>query len=133
VALSIQIVTPTQAVLDIECDEVAVPGANGELGLLSQHVPLISALRPGVLTMIKGGKRRHFVVGAGFAEIDDDKITILTGRCEESAEIDIDRAKLALSHAEEKLAALGPDEPLHAKYLRRAARAQARIDCASRS
>lgn len=131
-ALAIRVVTPSAAVLDVECDQATVPGVNGELGLLPQHVPLISALQPGILTTFTGNKRQHYVVGGGFAEIDEDRVTILTGRCEPASEVDVERAKRALKDAQERLDKLGPDEPLYAKYRRRSARAQARLDGAAR-
>jgi F-type H+-transporting ATPase subunit epsilon len=55
--LKLAIVTPDAEALNVEADEVAAPGEAGELGILPSHVPLISALRPSVLTVIRGGKR----------------------------------------------------------------------------
>ena len=69
-AIQLAIVTPTREAVAMECDEVIAPGAEGEVGLLPGHVPLITALSPGVLTVYKGGHQRFFAVGTGFAEIE---------------------------------------------------------------
>jgi F-type H+-transporting ATPase subunit epsilon len=131
--LSISLVTPEKDVLDMECDEVIVPGVYGELGLLPGHIPLISAMKAGVLTTFSQGKRRHFVVSSGFVEIDDDRITILAGTCEPADEVDVERAKRALAEARKKLDALSPEDPNYAGLQARAHRAEARLDAASRA
>jgi len=131
-ALKLAIVTPDSAGVEIECDEAIAPAVNGELGLLSQHVPLISALAPGVLTVITNGKREYYVVGTGFVEMDDDTISILTSTYEAANDVDVTRAKQALATANEKLNNLSPGEPGYHKAALKAKRAQARIDCAAR-
>ena len=131
--LELHVVTPTAAALDVECDEVIVPGVYGELGFMPGHVPLITALRPGVLVAIREGRRQIFAVSSGFAEIDQNKVTILTDSCEPASAVDVERARKALHGAEEKLKTLGPDDPGFAEAQRRAALAQARIDAAART
>jgi F-type H+-transporting ATPase subunit epsilon len=131
-ALKLAIVTPDSPGVEIECDEAIAPGVNGELGLLSQHVPMVSALAPGVLTVIANGKRDYYVVGTGFVEMDDDTVSILTSTCEAASNVDVARAKQALSTANEKLSSLGPDEPGYHKAALKVQRAQARLDGAAR-
>lgn len=131
-SLRLSIVTPEADVLSMECDEVIVPGVNGELGLLPGHIPLVTALKPGVLTLLRGGKRVYYAVSTGFAEIAEDQVTILTDSSEESAALDVARARKALSEAEEKLKALGPDDDAYGEQRRRADRAAARLDAAAR-
>jgi F-type H+-transporting ATPase subunit epsilon len=131
-ALKLAIVTPEEQVVDQEVDEVVAPGANGEIGLLPGHVPIITALKPGVLTLIKNAKRTHFAVSTGYAEVEGETITVLTDSCEEAGTIDVQRAKRALGEALEKLKALSPDEPTYVEQKRRSDRAQARIDAAER-
>lgn len=130
--LELHVVTPTSAALDVDCDEVIVPGVYGELGFLPGHVPLITALRPGVVTIIRENRRQNYVVSSGFAEIDQNKVTVLTDTWEPASEVDVDRARRALASAEEKLKTLGPDDPGYVEAQRKAARAQARIEAASR-
>jgi len=130
--VKLAIVTPDSQGLKLECDEVVAPGVNGELGLLPQHVPMVSALAPGVLTAITNGKAEFFVVGAGFVEMDDDTVSILASTCEAASDIDVARAKKALSNAQEQLNSLGPNEPGYHKANLKASRAQARLNCAAR-
>ncbi|MCK6552680.1 F0F1 ATP synthase subunit epsilon [Myxococcota bacterium] len=131
-ALKLAIVTPEADVLSVDCDEVIVPAVNGEIGFLPGHVPVVTAIRPGVLTLLKGGKRSYYAVSTGFAEIAEDQVSILTDSSEESAAIDVARAKKSLTDAEEKLKTLSPDDPAYVEMHRRADRANARIDAASR-
>ncbi len=131
-ALKIAIVTPDHESLSIDCDEVVVPGFNGELGLLPGHVPVVSALRPGVLTVISAQKRSFYAVATGFAEIEGAQVTILTEACEESSKIDSARAQRALEQAETALAKLSNEDAGYAEQQRRAARARARLDACVR-
>ena len=131
-ALRISIVTPDRDALAVECEEAVVPGVEGELGLLPQHVPLVSALAPGVLTTVQGGKKAYYVVGTGFAEIDEDLITILTNTCEAAKDVDLARAKKSLADATAKLDQLGPEDPGYAKAQMRAKRAAALDEGAAR-
>lgn len=131
-ALTLSVVTPTAEALSMTVDEVVVPGTLGEIGLLPGHVPLISALRPGTMTIVRDGKRSQSVVSTGFVEIDQDKVTVLTESYEPATSIDVERARKALGEAEERLRTLSADEPGYVEARRRAERAQARIDGAAR-
>lgn len=131
-ALKLAIVTPDADVLQVECDEVVVPGTNGELGILPGHVPLITGLRPGVLMIVKGGKKTFYAVSYGFAEVENDVVTVLTDSSEEASTIDAARAKKALSEAEAKMQTMSPDDNGYSELKRRAERATARIDAAAR-
>lgn len=131
-ALKLAIVTPDADILQIECDEVIVPGINGEIGILPGHVPLISALRTGVLALFKSGKKTHYAVSTGFVEVENDVVTVLTDSAEEASALDVARARKALVEAEDKLKTLSPEDSQYAEMKRRADRASARIDAASR-
>jgi F-type H+-transporting ATPase subunit epsilon len=138
VHLLVSIVTPELSLEAMECDEVIVPGVHGELGLLAQHVPLISALEPGILTLVEyardhtiglvmGQARRHFVVSRGFVEISEDVVTILAQTCEPTGEIDEARARRALSEAEQALESRPEGTSEHELWAERARRARARL------
>ncbi len=114
------------------CEEVIAPGILGEIGLLPGHVHLLTALKPGVLTVVHDRKRTHRAVSTGFVEIEDDTVTILTDACEEAAAIDVARAKRALSEAEAALQDLSPWEPKATEERRRAERARARLETVAR-
>jgi F-type H+-transporting ATPase subunit epsilon len=131
-ALSLAIVTPEADVLSVEADEVVVPGTNGELGFLPGHVPLITGLRAGVLTLIRGGKKTFYAVSTGFAEVEGDRVSVLTDSAEEAAAVDVGRAKKALAEAEEQVKTLSPDDVAYFDARRRLERATARIEAASR-
>ncbi len=130
--IQLAIVTPSAEALAIGCDEVVAPGVNGEIGLLAGHVPLITALKSGVLTVVEGSKKRYFAVAPGFAEIEGDTVTILTDACEAAEDVDVERAKRALLDAEAKLGDLGSEDPGHHAAVRRLERARARIDAVAR-
>ncbi len=131
-AVKLAIVTPDQEALALECDEVVVPGARGEIGLLPGHVPLITTLRPGVLTIVNGTKKAFYAVASGYAEVEGDTVTILTDSCEESGKVDVQRAQRAQTDAEAQLLQLSPDTAGFAEQHLRVLRARARIDAAAR-
>lgn len=131
-ALSLAVVTPEKEALRVECDEVVAPSVAGEVGLLPGHIPIITSLKPGVLTVIQGGSKQFFAVSDGYAELDEGSVTVLTGSCEAQADIDPDRAKDALKRAEEALADKSAEDDDYIELLRRQARALARLDVANR-
>jgi F-type H+-transporting ATPase subunit epsilon len=130
--LQLSVVTPSAEVLKSEVDEVIVPGLKGEIGMLPGHVPLVSALKPGVLVILQGGKKKFYAVSSGFTEIDADQVTILTDTCEPAEGIDGERAKRALVSAQTELEGLGPEDPGYGKTRRRVERALSRLDAVSR-
>lgn len=103
-SLQLDIVTPDQLVLSKEVDYVGAPGLEGEFGILPGHIPFISALAIGGLHYNADGKTRFVFVSGGFAEVSDNKITILAESAEEAEDIDIARAEHARKRAEERLA-----------------------------
>ncbi|MGB7203005.1 MAG: F0F1 ATP synthase subunit epsilon [Pyrinomonadaceae bacterium] len=103
--LKLEIVTPEKRVLDAEVDSVTVPTASGEAGILSHHAPLVSALKPGILTYSAKGAAEKLVVSGGFVEVSGDKVAVLVDTAESADEIDAAAAKLAREEAEKALAA----------------------------
>lgn len=103
--LKLEIVTPEKKVFDAEVDSVTVPTASGEAGLLANHAPIVSALRPGILTFAVKGSVEKFVVAGGFVEMNNNKVSVLTDSAETATEIDIEAAKAARESAEKELAA----------------------------
>ena len=101
--LRLEIVTPERKTYSEDVDMVTIPGADGEYGILPLHVPLITALKPGELRILKGGQETFLATGGGFAEVMPDRVSILTDAAVRDTEIDensaqaaIDRAKAAL-------------------------------------
>ena len=130
--IKLAVVTPEKEALSTECDEVIAPGVNGEIGLLPGHIPLITALRPGVLTVVAGHKTHYFAVGSGYAEVEGNSVSVMTETCEAADSVDLERAKQSLRQSEEVLGKTGPDDAGNAAAHHRLARARARIDATAR-
>ena len=102
--LQLEIVTPDKVVVSQTVDYVGVPGIEGEFGVLPHHVALLSALAIGDLYFRVDGKTEHVFVSGGFAEVSDNKLSILAESAERGEDIDIARANAA-ERAEARLAA----------------------------
>jgi ATP synthase F1 epsilon subunit len=128
--LGVNLVTPRGVVAHTEADSVQAPGELGEFELLPGHVPMLTALRPGVLTI--GTKARtRYAVSSGYLRVDPSgAVEILVEQAMPTIEIDPDAAKRDLASAEAELAKWG-DRPLdgdHVNLQQRAGWARARID-----
>ena len=71
------LVAPDKLVFSGEVEQVDVPGAEGEFGVLAGHAPLVALLKPGMLVVHEGGRQLRFVVFGGFAEVNPQGLTIL--------------------------------------------------------
>jgi F-type H+-transporting ATPase subunit epsilon len=103
-AIELVIVTPTRQLLRARALEVSLPGANGYLGILAGHAPLMTELGIGELTYRWTAEAQPISVTRGFAEILPDRVTVLAETAEMAAEIDIERAEAAKARAEKRLA-----------------------------
>ena len=105
--LKLEVVTPERRVVDVETDIVTVPTASGEAGILANHAPLISALKPGLLSYaVKGSSEKEkLAIATGFVEVSGNQVSVLTDRAESAGEIDIDQARADREEAEKELAA----------------------------
>jgi F-type H+-transporting ATPase subunit epsilon len=101
--ITVEIVTPKGRAVREAVDDVAVPSATGEIGVLAGHLPLAAALCAGIVTYHKGGEEKKLAVGDGFIEIRDDEVRILTDKVAARAEIDPVRVRLDLKEAGEEL------------------------------
>lgn len=104
-SLQLDIVTPDKVVLSTQVDYVSAPGVEGEFGVLPGHVPLLAALTIGCVAYTLNGKKERAFVSGGFAEVSDDKVTILAESSELAENIDAARAMEARERAERRLAA----------------------------
>lgn len=103
-SLRLEIITAERIVLTEEAVEsVRVPAAEGMVGILPRHAPLMTTLAPGELIMRKGEEEESFFVTGGFLEVRDNHIAVLADASERAEEIDIDRAEEARRRAEEAL------------------------------
>jgi F-type H+-transporting ATPase subunit epsilon len=107
--LTLEIVTPDRSLLREQVDEVVVPGAEGYLGILPGHTPLLATLQVGELWYRKGGEKFRLLIAFGFVEVLPDRVTVLAQTAEKAEEIDIPRAEAARIRAEERLAQRPPE------------------------
>ena len=103
--LKLEIVTPEKRVLDAEVESVTIPTASGEAGLLANHAPIVSAVKPGILSYTVKGSVERMVVAGGFVEMNSNKVSVLTDSAETATEIDIEAARAEREAAEKELAA----------------------------
>ena len=95
-SLNVRVITPDKVVWDASAEELILPSSTGQLGILVDHAPLLTALDIGVMRLKTGGNWISFVLMEGFAEVEDNKITILCNGAEEGASIDASTAQAAL-------------------------------------
>lgn len=105
--LKLEIVTPEKRVLDAEVDSVTVPTASGEATILQNHAPLISALKPGVLSYAVKGTTDKLAISGGFVEVNSNNVSVLVDKAETADEIDQTAARSDQDAAEKAIAAAG--------------------------
>jgi F-type H+-transporting ATPase subunit epsilon len=99
--LRFELVTPERIVFsDDEVDMVIAPGADGELGILPSHAPLLVALGIGELRIRKGAGEESFAVHGGFLEVLANRVIVMAYVAEHAGEIDLARAEEAIGRAE---------------------------------
>ena len=103
--LKLEIVTPERRVVDETVDSVTVPTLSGEAGILPNHAPLVSALKPGILSFSNKGTTERLAVAGGFVEVSSDMVSVLTDLAESASEINIDTVRAERDAAEKALAA----------------------------
>jgi F-type H+-transporting ATPase subunit epsilon len=104
-SIQLVVVTPVRQYLSESVTEVQLPGADGYLGVLPGHAPLITELGIGELTYrTAGGQTGLLAVIRGFAEVLPERVSVLAETAERAEEIDINRAKEALKRAQELIA-----------------------------
>jgi F-type H+-transporting ATPase subunit epsilon len=110
-SIELIIVTPEKQLLRESVVEVVLPGAEGELGILPGHAPLMTELGIGELTYrgASGNASGVLAVIRGFAEVLGDRVTVLAETAERAAEIDLARAEAAKARAEKRLASGDPN------------------------
>jgi F-type H+-transporting ATPase subunit epsilon len=104
--IQFDLVTPTALAISEPVDMVVVPGAEGDIGALPGHTPLITTLRPGLVDIHNGGQiTQSFFVTGGFAEVTPERVTVLAEAVEAVAEVSAQDAQARLTAAREALAA----------------------------
>jgi F-type H+-transporting ATPase subunit epsilon len=101
------LVSPERLILSQEVDQVDLPGVEGDLGVLAGHAPLVTALRPGVLTVHAGGRSQRYIATGGFAEIGPAGLTVLADMAAVPEELDAERLAQEIRDLEEDVADAG--------------------------
>ena len=110
--LHFELVSPEKLVFSGEVEQVDVPGAEGDFGVLAGHAPMVTTLRPGVLTVKAAGGEQKIVVLGGFAEVSAKGLTVLADTADSLD--DFDRAVLAaqIGEMEQRIAKMEPGNEL---------------------
>lgn len=103
--LRLEIVTPEKKVVDTEADSVTIPTASGEAGIMPNHAPLISALRPGILAYTNRGATERVAIAGGFVEVSQDRVSVLADSAETASQIDTTLARADLEAAQKAIVA----------------------------
>jgi len=125
--LTVRVIAPDKTVWDAEAEELILPSTTGQLGILGGHAPLMTALDVGVMRVRPDKDWVAIALMGGFAEIDDDEVTILVRGAERGDSIDQDEARNAFEAAQQAVNAASTDDRramLQAKQALRRARAR---------
>jgi F-type H+-transporting ATPase subunit epsilon len=99
--INFEITTPEKVVYSDQIDEVVLPTPNGEIGILANHIPLVSLLSAGEIRVKKGDDVTYMAVSGGFIEVRPDKVIVLADTAERAEEIDEAKAEEARKKAQE--------------------------------
>ena len=126
--LKLSVVTPQKQLISEEVDQVNAPGSEGDFGILYDHAPFLTNLRSGQLSYENDGESTTLVIGGGYLEVTDNRVTILAETGEFVHEIDRERAERARSQAEEKLSNPDLSEEEFSETQKKLFRAIARLE-----
>ena len=98
----VEIISPDKSILNLEADEVTIPSYEGQMGILKNHIPLITFLRPGII-LIKAQEEKKYYVEEGTVEFSNDNLLILTSTAKELSSLDKNFIDGLLNQAEKKL------------------------------
>ena len=100
----LEVVTPDSVMVSQEVDSVVAPGSEGEFGVLPGHIHFLSSIIPGELRYKTDSNTECLSVMSGFAEVSDDKVSVLVDSAENVCDIDTERARQAMDRARERMA-----------------------------
>ena len=99
---TVEIISPDQTILRQETNEVIIPSFEGQMGILSNHIPLITFLRPGIITIKAEGEKKYYVE-EGTVEFSNNNLLILTSTARDIAHLDKSKINELLQKAEADL------------------------------
>jgi F-type H+-transporting ATPase subunit epsilon len=129
--LTLRVLAPDQNVFEGPVEEVILPSATGQLGVLPGHVPLLTALDNGVLRLREGSDWRSIALLGGFAEVESNEVTVLVNGAELGSSIDTATAEQDVEAAEQAFRAFEGQAPSPEKLKAQDALAQARARLAA--
>jgi len=102
----LRVVSVERSLFEGDVEFIIANGADGELGVMARHAPLMTVLKPGPLRIqeVMGGAEELIFVGGGFLEVLPDRVTVLADVAEHAEEISVERAEEARKRAQERLA-----------------------------
>ena len=100
---TIEIISPEKSIIKSSTTEVVIPSYEGEMGILKDHVPLITFLRPGVITIINVADKKKFFVEEGTVEFSNNNLLILTSKAKELNDFNVELLKKSINEAEKKI------------------------------
>ena len=103
-ALHFEFVSPERVLFSGDVDQVDLPGAEGDMGILAGHAPLVTVLRPGIVTIYSGSSREPVVVMGGFAEVSPAGLTVLADRATPRDSVEAGMLTSEIKDAEEDVA-----------------------------
>ena len=101
--MRLEIATAERVVYSEDVEILVAPGMDGQLGILPNHAPLLTALQPGEIRVVREGEESFMAVSGGFLEVMANRVTILADTAERAEEIDIERAEEAMRRAQERI------------------------------
>jgi F-type H+-transporting ATPase subunit epsilon len=110
--LTVRVISPDKTVWDAPAEEVVLPSTTGQLGILTGHAPLLTALDIGVMR-VRAAKNQNWqaiALSGGFAEIEENEVTILVNGAERGDKINLEEARAAYSQAEARLTQVTADD-----------------------
>ncbi|MBW4661023.1 MAG: F0F1 ATP synthase subunit epsilon [Drouetiella hepatica Uher 2000/2452] len=129
--LTVRVIAPDKTVWDSNAEEVILPSTTGQLGILTGHAPLLSALDIGVMRVRDNKEWVTIALMGGFAEVENDEVTVLVNGAERGDKIDRETARQAYSEAETRFnQSRGGDRQEQNKADRALRRARARFQAA---
>ena len=103
-----ELVSPERLIFSGEVEQVDVPGAEGDFGVLAEHAPIVTTLRPGILTIYTGGGEQKIVVLGGFAEFSENSLTVLADSAAAIEDIDRTLIEARISELEQRITKTDP-------------------------
>jgi F-type H+-transporting ATPase subunit epsilon len=133
--LTLRVLAPDQSVFDGAADEVILPSTTGQMGILPGHVAMLAALDTGVMRVREGGSWKAIALMGGFAEVENNEVTVLVNSAELASSIDPSAAERELEAAQQAAAALEgkPESTEKVKALQALSRAKARFQATKAS